>query len=489
MKRISNSENANILVVGDLILDRYVYGEVTRISPEAPKQILSQNKIDERVGGAGNVANNIVAMGGNVTLIGLKGADEYGQTLENLLSQNQMLKTELVLKEEQTTVKTRFLSGHHYLLRVDQETITPITEKVKKEVISKFIYHIDRCDVLVLSDYNKGFLTIDLLEEMIAIAKKNKIIIVDPKKMDLTAYSGATIITPNCNEARQSTNIVVGTDEQAVKAANKIMDQTKVDTVLLTRGANGMTLLHNEKNGREVQHIKAVAQTVYDVSGAGDTVVAALTLGVLKNLDMVQVARTANIAAGIVVRKVGTSVVTLDEIEKEIDKSSIKEPNAKIISLSDLQKQRSIWKAAGKKVGFTNGCFDLIHPGHIKILEQSKKLCDYLVVGLNSDTSVKRLKGNQRPLQNQHSRAIILAAMSFVDWVVVFDEDTPLHLIEALTPDLLTKGSDYTIESVVGADFVLNYGGDVKLINLKEGVSTTQLIDNMQSIDEVSQHE
>ncbi len=463
---------ARILVVGDVMLDRFIYGRVSRISPEAPVPVLSVGREMETLGGAGNVARNIVSLGGRATLIGGKGDDPAGAGLERLLSREPDIANALfTMKGARTTEKIRYIADQQQVMRADLEAPWPDGESEK--VLTAARDAIGDHDVLVISDYAKGFLSPALLAGLIRLAReRGKPVIADPKGRDLTRYDGATLITPNKREA--AAGMAVESDAAAAMAAERLLEGLpKTDAILITRGSSGLSLTGR---GRATLHIAARPREVFDVSGAGDTVVAALALALASGASLENAARLANIAAGIAVTMVGTAAVTADALADELHARQLESAEQKIVSAERALEWLTRWRAKQCRIGFTNGCFDLIHPGHVSLLRQARAKCDRLVVGLNSDVSVKRLKGPGRPVQDEMARAIVLASLAMVDLVVMFGEDTPERLIRQLRPDVLVKGADYKREEIVGADFVASYGGEVALADLVPDHSTSDLV-------------
>ncbi len=471
---LASFRQGRILVVGDVMLDRFLYARVTRISPEAPVPVLAVEREVESLGGAGNVARNIVSLGGRATLIGGRGADAAGARLEALVAREPGLENALVVSDgARTTEKVRYIAEQQQMMRADTEVPWPGGDR--DAVLAAARAAIASHDALIISDYAKGFLSPALVADLIALARsQHKPVIVDPKGMRLSHYDGATVITPNRHEASVAAGMDAGNDDAAAGAAQRLLDALpKLEAALITRGGAGMTL---SVRGKQVLHIPARAREVFDVSGAGDTVVAALALALACKCGWEDAARLANSAAGIAVTKVGTAAVTADELTAELQSGQLAPAEKKIVSADRAKDLVEVWRAKGLKVGFTNGCFDLIHPGHVSLLNQARARCDRLVVGLNADASVRRLKGEGRPVQDETARAIVLASLAMVDLVVIFGEDTPDQLIRALKPDLLVKGADYKREEVVGADFVSSYGGEVLLAELMPQHSTTGLI-------------
>ena len=476
-------ENVPILCLGDLLLDRFVYGTVSRISPEAPVPVLKINRDFLALGGAGNVVRNLSALGCQTTFIGITGNDDGGQKVKELLT-NLPNVTAHLTNEGRTPIKSRFISHSQQLLRVDDEVVATPTETTVKALKDAVMDYLSLVKVVILSDYGKGSLPPDLCQFIINAAKTAEIpIIVDPKGQDYSRYQGATLLTPNEKELSDVSPYPLRSDEDITQAMMQLKDRFKCDAVLVTRGAKGMTLLPPSKPKAKAQpiHIPTQAREIFDVSGAGDTVIATLSAAIGTGNSLEDAARLANIAGGIVVGKVGTAVVGHDELATAVLKAEAIAPS-KIMSLEDARHHAQLWRRQGLTIGFTNGCFDLLHLGHLHSLEQCKKGCDRLIVGLNTDCSIKRYKGENRPIQAEMVRAHVLAALEYVDGVILFQDDTPLNLIEALLPDALFKGADYTIDTVVGADVVHLNGGKVHLIDLKPGYSTTATVEKLRKI-------
>lgn len=475
-KLIDSFARARILVLGDVMLDRYVYGTVERMSPEAPVQVLRIERDQVMAGGAGNVARNIAALKAKVTLVGLAGADAAADDLRQAVAEHGNVVADLVVDPaRRTTEKIRFVSGRYQLLRADSETTGPVTPETADKILARFRAHLEDTDVVVLSDYGKGVLDDRVLAPAIAAAAEaGKIILADPKYGDYARYRGAHVLTPNRREMAHAAGMACDTDEAAVAAARLVIARDRLDAILVTRGSQGMTLV--QKGRKAPVHLRAEAREVFDVSGAGDTVVAALAVALARGAELAEAARLANIAAGIVVGKTGTAVVHPPELIAALRAEAVHSTDAKIAPLEVAKDRVAAWRARGDVIGFTNGCFDLIHPGHVSLLAQARAACDRLIVGLNSDASVRRLKGAARPVQNETARAVVLASLAAVDLVIVFDDDTPIPLIETLRPDVLVKGADYAVDQVVGADIVRAYGGKVLLAELSPGHSTSRTI-------------
>ena len=469
------------MVLGDLILDCYLDGAVARVSPEAPVAVLDRRAERLVPGGAANVACNIAAQGGQAQLFGAVGDDDAGRKLVRLLQRDGGLCVEGILVDSTrpTTTKTRVMSGRHQLLRIDNEQRDFLGRDVEERLAGAVETRLRRGkpDVIVVSDYAKGVCTDQLLGFVIDLGKKLEIpVIVDPKRRDFDAYKGATLITPNRQELSLATGLPCEEDPDAERAAGMILSGVS-RSVLLTRSERGMSFYSRDA---APVHVKTAAREVFDVSGAGDTVVALIALGMAARQSMAQSMRIANLAAGIAVGKVGTTTVSRQELDAIVEEEAHHEQaKGALVQAGLAVRQREIWRRAGLKVGFTNGCFDILHPGHAALLEFAADKCDRLIVGLNSDASIKRLKGPSRPVQSEAARARLLGCMRAVDLVVIFDSDTPEALIRELKPDLLVKGADYRLEDVVGRDVVEANGGEVVLAPLIPSFSTTSIIDRM----------
>ena len=464
---------ARVLVLGDVMLDRFVYGSVERISPEAPIPVVNVQRQVDVPGGAANVARNIAAMGARVILLGVVGTDLWAQDLRKQLRSTPTIDARLVDDPERSTsVKTRYVADGQQVMRADRESRSALSTDIEHRVLDEFSLAVRDAVVIVLSDYAKGVLSDSLTRAAIDIARgAGKTIIVDPKSKDFDRYRGATIITPNRLELQEACGRECIADEQVVEGARQILAAGVCDVMLVTRGKDGISVI--QRDGTSL-HLPTAARQVFDVSGAGDTVVAAVSLAVCAGAEVGQAAVLANIAAGIVVGKRGTATVSTGEIIAALSPSDGRTDPQKIFALESVLQLARGWREQGLKIAFTNGCFDLLHPGHISLLEQSRRSADRLIVGLNADLSIRRLKGPSRPVQSEVARATVLAAIKAVDAVVIFAEDTPLNLIEALEPDVLVKGADYLLDKVVGADFIIKRGGRVMLADLLTGYSTTE---------------
>jgi len=466
---IDRLEGAAVLVVGDVLLDRFIEGRVTRISREAPVPVLKFGAARALPGGACNVAANILATGGSVSLVGITGADDAARELADLCAAFQRLTAHLIADPSRpTTVKTRYLSGWQQLLCIDAEDARPASPGVRDALIAAALSALDSVNAVVVSDYGRGALDEVSIRAVIAAARKaGKPVVVDPRRADAAVFAGATVITPNVEEMAAFTGIRADSDERAVAACRQVLSAADVGAVLLTRGAAGMTLV--ERGTDAVLHVPAETHRVYDVTGAGDTVAASLASALAIGAPLADAVRLANTAAGIVVAKPGTATATPQELRQALGASR----GDGVTGRDEAAEHVRLWKGLGLRVGFTNGVFDLLHRGHLHSLEQAKRRVDRLVVGVNSDASVKRLKGPTRPVQDEVARAAVLAALRTVDLVVVFGEDTPEELIRALKPDCLFKGGDYAGGEIPGGAFVKANGGSVEFLPMLAGYSTT----------------
>ena len=468
-----------VLCVGDLMLDEFVYGEVSRISPEAPAPVIAVQRSETDIGGAGNVARNIAALGARCILVGLIGEDDAGKTLQAGLARESLIECALVCDPARpTTRKVRFVSEHFstHMLRADWELATPASVDVEQKLIDAILPLLPRAGIVLLSDYAKGALTARVIRNVIDAARKlGKPVIVDPKSANLAIYRGATLLKPNRREFAEATRSRADTDSNIAEAAQEIMQLADCEAVLVTQSEHGMTLV---ARGAAAIHVPGHPVKVRDVSGAGDTVAAALAVALAAGADWEAALRIANAAAAVAVSKSGVAVATLAELRRKILPHAFLAAEEKIIAAEgELDGQLRDWRSQDLRIGFTNGCFDILHPGHVRLLTAARAACDRLIVGLNSDASVRRLKGEGRPVQSEHARAEVLAALEAVDLVVLFEQDTPIQLITQIRPGVLVKGADYTREQVVGHEVVEAYGGEVRLVDILPGFSTTSLVD------------
>ncbi len=472
----------NILCVGDIMLDRFVYGSVERVSPEAPIPVLRILRESVMLGGAGNVVRNIVSLGGHVDIVGVVGQDPASYELgEQISSLGSVVSYLLNDPQRPTIVKTRYIADGQQLLRTDSEDCRPLSTDMEDQILLRVRGAMASASVVVLSDYAKGVLTDRVVREIIDIASaKGKRVLIDPKGHDYSRYRGATILTPNRKELADTTHMSILTVADAEKAARQLIDAHDLSGVLAKLGGDGVCLV---LKNQPIWHFRASAQEVYDVSGAGDTVIATMALALAGGLTAEDSAAMANLAGSVVVGKIGTATISRQELAHALVRNQAQASQDKIMPLFEAADLAEHWRKQGLKVGFTNGVFDLLHPGHLSLISQARAACDKLIIGVNSDASVKRLKGETRPVQNEQARQAVLASLADIDAVVVFEEDTPVELIKAIRPDVLVKGADYTIATVVGADLVQSWGGAIVLANLVEGQSTTATIARLQATE------
>lgn len=470
---LKNIGKVRALVVGDLILDEYLWGGTERISPEAPVPIVDVVKTDLRLGGAGNVINNLLDLGCQVEVAGVIGDDDNGRLLTDLLEQKNVATGGLQVQTGRTTSrKTRVLANHQQMLRIDAESREELDAAVEKQLLEFVQARIADFNVIFLSDYLKGTLTDTLTAALIGVGRQAGIpVAVDPKGRHYGKYRGASVLTPNRKEAELASDRLLRDEAALLAGGRQLQSDLDLDALLITRSEEGMSLFGAD----DVHHIPTQAREVFDVSGAGDTVLALVGAGLAAGLDVLEAATLANVGAGVVVGKLGTSTVTLTELARAASGNPLEGKIHDRDALARLLEQRR----AGKKVVFTNGCFDLLHVGHVKYLQKARQLGDMLVLGLNSDASVRGLKGPTRPLISEEERAHILAALDCIDFVTVFDEETPLELIRVLRPDILAKGGDYTLDGVVGRELVEGWGGRVELVQFVDGKSTTNIVEKI----------
>ena len=471
---VESLSKAKILCIGDIMLDRFVYGDVDRISPEAPIPVFNTQSEKLMLGGAGNVASNLSGLGAKTRFIAVIGNDPAGQNIKRLITKILNTKATLIReKGRRTSIKTRYIAAGQQIMRADDETVSPIKKETKNQIINLVKSELNNCNALIIADYAKGILTPEMNKQLIRLAKKAKIpIIVDPQGHDYGPYTGADIITPNRKELSLATNLPADNDKQIRFAANKLISENNIKSVLATRSGDGMTLI----NSKSFNTFKAEAQEVFDVSGAGDTVVATIGAGLAAGIELKQAVNLANVSAGIVVAKTGTAVAYARDIIKDLEKRKPLSKNPKIFDSKSSINIANIWRKKNLKIGFTNGCFDLLHLGHIATINTAKEACDRLIVGLNSDSSIRRLKGKQRPIQSEAVRAQILSSLRDVDAVVIFSQDTPEKIITSLKPDVFVKGADYKINNIPEAKIVKTYGGRIILAKILKGHSTTKTI-------------
>jgi D-beta-D-heptose 7-phosphate kinase/D-beta-D-heptose 1-phosphate adenosyltransferase len=466
-----------VAVIGDLMLDCYLYGDVSRISPEAPVPVVRARSEKTVAGGAANVAANLATLGLSVRLVGLTGQDEARDLLLEAVRASGAVDCAGVIASpnRRTTKKLRVIGAHQQVVRVDHEDIVPCDASVFEQFLQSCLAAVEEADIVILSDYGKGALSDDVIRSVIERSRRlGKKVVVDPKRKDFSAYRGASILTPNRRELTEATGLACETDEEAAAAAARAIEATGAD-ILLTRSEKGLSYFPVQG---EVLHLATVARSVFDVSGAGDTVVAALSAGLAAGFRMADAMRMANHAAGVVVSKLGAACVTREELAASLSAEYAfpEVDDGRLLAIEEAIALRWRWETESLTVGITNGCFDLIHPGHVSLIKRAAESCDRLIVALNSDDSVRRLKGSDRPIQDQNARAAVLGALKGVAAVVIFSDDTPLKTIESLRPDVLVKGADYALRDVVGADFVIARGGRVILVDLEKGHSTSDVV-------------
>ena len=470
---IKLNKKPNILVIGDLMIDHYLWGSCDRISPEAPVQVVNVKKESSVLGGAGNVINNLVTLGSVVDVISVIGNDSVANELKSLLEKIDVPTSNLVVENNRkTSKKSRLIASQQQVLRYDMESIDDINENSHKQIIQTLEKNIDKYSSIILSDYGKGVLTTNLTKEIIKIANKNSIkVLVDPKGKDYSKYKGSYTLTPNKKEAMEATNIDIKDESSLIEALKSLKTQCELEVSLITLSEQGIAIFDDELTIKPT-----VAREVYDVTGAGDTVIASIAFALGNNLDIKDSIYFANLAAGVVVGKIGSATTTLDEIyeyEYSLHKSN---STSHIKTFDEIKTLASKLHSQGKKIVFTNGCFDILHVGHVKYLEVAKRYGDVLILGLNADSSVRKLKGPTRPINTQDDRAYILASLESVDYVVIFEEETPYELIKLIKPHVLVKGGDYEGKEVVGQDIA----DELKLVQFVDGKSTTNTIKRIQ---------
>ncbi|WP_020176024.1 D-glycero-beta-D-manno-heptose-7-phosphate kinase [Methyloferula stellata] len=479
MSVIDKFSSVKILCIGDVMLDRFIGGDVKRISPESPVPVISINTTAAIPGGAANVARNISSLSGQCTLVGLIGKDEAGQDLLAALGEDPRISIRLIeAANRPTTEKIRYVAQGQHIIRADRECADGVPAELEDELLAAAQALLPDHHVVILSDYAKGVLSDRVIGGVIRFAREHGVpVIVDPKSARLERYSGATLITPNSKEVQVATGLDPAVDdESAVAAGQSILQRTTIESILVTRGDKGMTLITRKA---PPVHIAASAREVSDVVGAGDTVIATLSLALGAATSLEDAAFLANTAAGIAVAKHGTATVTRTELLDEffqLERFHELGFETRLLSWDEASSRVALWRRDGLRIGFTNGCFDILHVGHLRLLNFARSNCDRLIVGLNSDASTRRLKGPTRPVNSETDRAHLIAALNMVDAVIVFDQDTPQEIIEHIIPDVLVKGADYELKDIVGADFVLSHGGCVLRCELVPDRSTTKLI-------------
>jgi D-beta-D-heptose 7-phosphate kinase/D-beta-D-heptose 1-phosphate adenosyltransferase len=471
MDRI-RQKKPHIAVIGDLMIDHYIWGSCERISPEAPVQVVNVAKESTVLGGAGNVINNLQSLGANVSIFSVVGADENAKEMQELLSLTDAKKVTLINESNRrTTKKSRIIASNQQVIRYDDESTENISLSSQVALLEALRTELFHFDVLLLSDYGKGVLTPNLTKDIISLSKSmNKPILVDPKGSDYSKYFGATLLTPNKKEAVLATNIEIVDDMSLSKALNQLKDKLELDYSIITLSEDGIGLLD-----KSMKVIPTVAREVFDVTGAGDTVLASLGVALASNFNIVEACEFANKAAAVVVAKVGSATVTLNEIEEYEHSLNQGQSESKIKNFEQIERIAKRLKEQGRKIIFTNGCFDILHRGHATYLQKAKELGDILILGLNSDESITRLKGESRPINNLEDRAFLIGALESIDFVVPFTEDTPYELIKLINPNILVKGADYEGKEVVGSDVA----DEVVLIEFVVGKSTTSLIEKI----------
>ena len=468
------NKTPKILVAGDLMIDHYLWGKCERISPEAPVQVVNVGNETKLLGGAGNVVHNLIALGAEVDVISVIGGCEISNELKALLKDINVRPDYLIEQKDRiTSKKSRIIASQQQVVRYDRESVDPISKNSQDSLLSIYKKILNDYDVVLLSDYGKGVLTSELTQMLIKIAKKNNIkVLVDPKGLNYSKYAGAYLLTPNKKEASEATQININSNESLLQAITELKKLCHLNVSLITLSEQGVAIFDNS-----LRVHPTVAREVFDVTGAGDTVLASLGFALSCGYEIDQAVEFANLAAGVVVSKIGSATATLDEIIEYQSSLNQSTSDVHIKTWDEIELLSKKLKTNGKKLVFTNGCFDLLHTGHVRYLETAKSYGDVLILGLNSDRSVNALKGNSRPINNQQDRAYILAALDAVDYVVIFDEDTPYDLIKKIRPHILVKGGDYKGKNVVGHDLV----DELKLVQFVEGKSTTETIKQIRS--------
>lgn len=469
--QLPDFKSASVLVIGDVMLDRYWFGDAARISPEAPVPVVKIKQNDERPGGAGNVALNIAALGAQVFLIGIAGKDDAADALSQQLTAANVQHEIQRLDNIPTITKLRVICRHQQLLRLDFEEKFPAFDPAT--IVESFKKYLKKANLVILSDYSKG--TLACTPELIKLAKQANVpVLVDPKGLDFSIYQDASVITPNLKEFEAIAGSCP-TEQDILTKGQTFLRTHNIDALLLTRGEQGMTLI---QQNQEELHLPAHAREVFDVTGAGDTVIGVLGAAIAAGADLSHAMSIANLAASLVVSKLGAA--TISALELEVALNGANAPSAGVVNEEQLELAVAEARLKGKRIVFTNGCFDILHAGHVRYLQQAKQLGDYLIVAINDDASVTRLKGPGRPINNVDQRMAVLAGLGVVDWVTCFADDTPERLLKKLQPEILVKGGDYTnVEQVVGHEIVYAYGGDVRVLGVTKNVSTTAIIDRM----------
>ncbi|MBA1420635.1 MAG: D-glycero-beta-D-manno-heptose-7-phosphate kinase [Epsilonproteobacteria bacterium] len=467
-------KNPRILLIGDLMIDHYLWGKCERISPEAPVQVVAIEKETSVLGGAGNVIHNLKALGATVDVISVIGDDANAQELNRLLEDIEISNQNILIQNgRNTSKKSRIIAAQQQVIRYDKESTEDINASIQEQIVTHFKASVSKYDIILLSDYGKGVLTTTLTQALIDLANADgKKVLVDPKGTDYSKYKGATLLTPNKKEAMEASNVNITDEATLLEAITTLKNACDLEVSLITLSEEGIAIYDET-----LRTHPTVAREVFDVTGAGDTVIASLGFALASGYNIDEAVKFSNLAAGVVVGKIGSATATLDEIieyESSLNKST---SHYHIKTLDEIRLLSTELKKRGKKVVFTNGCFDILHVGHVKYLEEAKSYGDVLILGLNSDTSVRRLKGESRPVNTEDDRAYILAALEAVDYVVKFEEDTPYKLIKAVAPHILVKGGDYEGKEVVGQDIA----DELRLVEFVDGKSTTKIIERIQN--------
>ena len=468
--------NCKVFCLGDLMLDKYIVGTTNRISPEGPIPVLDIKKEVGMLGGVGNVVRNLSTLATETYLVSLVGDDLASKEVEKKLNNINVYNNLIKDPSRPTIIKSRFIANNQQILRVDKEKITSINKKIEKKVYEFSKKQILKTNAVVISDYNKGLITENILKKIISFAKiHKKPIIVDPKSSNFSKYRGATIITPNIKELEAVLKKKIINEKQIIDFSRKLISKFNFNYLLVTMGKSGMILISRKQ--KKIVKLKAESEEVFDVSGAGDTVVSYIAAGLASSLKIEEVVEIANLAAGVVVNKTGTSVAHLSEVLLSINKNNYH--LSKVMDFSEAKKIINFWLNKKNKIGFTNGCFDYLHPGHISLFKQAKKKCSKLIVAINSDNSVVKNKGPLRPKQKLNTRLQILNSIPFIDLIIVFSDKTPLNIIKKIKPHLLIKGSDYRENQIVGAKEVKKYGGKILRAKTLKNFSSSIIIDEI----------
>jgi len=467
----------HIVVIGDLMLDHYLWGECKRISPEAPVQVVNVTRESRSLGGAGNVINNLVSLGCLASVIGVTGDDPTAESLKQLMH-DQHIDTSGIITDEsrRTAIKSRVIASHQQIVRYDQESSDPVNAATEELMLAALQMHLEACDIVLISDYAKGVLTPSFTQQAIELCRSHGVrVLVDPKGSDYAKYAGAWLVKPNRVETLEATGIDPDDEQTTSKAGQLLRSQHRISNVLITLSNKGMSLVSDE----ELAQFPAHAIEVFDVTGAGDTVLATLGYSLASGSSLKQSVKLANAAAAVVVGKLGSATVTIDEIQRYQSREQLTiNSQQSIVSLNSLQPILETEKRRGRKIVFTNGCFDIIHAGHIHYLCKARELGDILVIGLNSDASVRKLKGDDRPINSEQDRAFVLSGLKAVDYVVIFEEETPYNLIRTISPHLLVKGGDYSIDEIVGREFA----DETIVVPFIDGKSTSSTIETIRAL-------